>query len=101
MRVGSIYHVLKAKLDKTVYANLFNITILSAMLYTSEIWATIRKKEQWQRSMERDILGISLGEQIQTKVMRKESNCHVLKTEVPLGWTSHKVYLQQVDPCSC
>ena len=39
-------NVLKAKLDNTQCVNLFNSNVLSAMLYKSKIWATMKKDEQ-------------------------------------------------------
>ena len=41
-----IKDVLKTKLDKTLRTNLFNNTVLLAMLYASETWATMKKEEQ-------------------------------------------------------
>ena len=40
-----IKDVLIAKLEKTLYANLFNSIILPAMLYTSEMWVTMKEEE--------------------------------------------------------
>ena len=42
----SIKDDLRAKLDKIFCANLFNSTILLAMLYAIKTWATIEKKEK-------------------------------------------------------
>ena len=42
----TIKDVFKAKLDKTLLANLFNSTVLPAVLYTSESRVTTMKKEQ-------------------------------------------------------
>ena len=62
-----IKDVLKAG-KETLCANLFNNTILLAMLKASEMWATMKKKEKrlvmTERSMERSMLGILLHEHI-------------------------------------
>ena len=41
----TIKDVFKAKLDKTLHANLFNSTISSAMLYINGTWATTKEKQ--------------------------------------------------------
>ena len=40
----TIKEVLKIKLDKTLHANVFNNTILHAMLRVSKTWATMKKE---------------------------------------------------------
>ena len=42
----TIKDVLKANLDKTLRANHFNNSILPAMVYTDEMWSTIKMEEQ-------------------------------------------------------
>ena len=49
--------VLKAKLDKTLCAHLFNSTVLSVILYASETLATQRRKNSdwlWHRELWKD-----------------------------------------------
>ena len=41
-----IKDVLEVNFYKTLHANVFNSTVLLAMLYASEIWATVMKEEQ-------------------------------------------------------
>ena len=41
--LNMIKDMLKAKLDKTLHANLFNCTTLPAMIYSSKTWATMKK----------------------------------------------------------
>ncbi|VDM29720.1 unnamed protein product [Toxocara canis] len=61
---NSIKDVLKKKMSKTLRAHLFNSTVLPAMLYASETWATTKNEERRlttaQMAMERCMLGISL-----------------------------------------
>lgn len=60
----------------TLWPNLFHNTILHALLYTSETWATIKKEEQrvpltgsgTQTVMEKSVLGISVQEYIQNEI---------------------------------
>ena len=65
--------VLKAKIDKPLHTNLFNNSVLMAILYTSKIWYTTKKKQQWLvmtwRAMERSMLEILLHEHIRSKVI--------------------------------
>ena len=72
-----IKDVLKAKLDKTLHATLFNSTILPAMLYASKMWATTKKEEKRlvmaQRAWERSMLGILLHEHIWSKLIQEQS----------------------------
>ena len=44
--------MLKARLDKTLSANIFNSTILLAMLCTNKMWATTKKDREWVRPRE-------------------------------------------------
>lgn len=64
VRLESIHDVLKGNLDKAICKNFFNSTVVSAMLYASEVWVTTKREEQWlimaQRAMKRLILGVSL-----------------------------------------
>ena len=41
-----IVNVHKAKLDMTIRANVCNFTVLTAMLYVTEMWATTKNEEQ-------------------------------------------------------
>ncbi|VDM29517.1 unnamed protein product [Toxocara canis] len=43
---NSIKDMLKKKMSKTLRAHLFNITVLPAMLYASEIWTTTKNEER-------------------------------------------------------
>ena len=65
--------VLKAKLDKTLHANLFNSTILPATFYKNKTWATIKNEEQLlvmtQRVIKRSIPEILLHKHIQSKAI--------------------------------
>ena len=60
----SIRDVLKGKLDKNTHANLFNGTVLPALLYGSRTWVTTKIEEQRlvtsQRAVQTPMLGVSL-----------------------------------------
>uniref|UniRef100_A0A8C9S512 ribonuclease H n=1 Tax=Scleropages formosus TaxID=113540 RepID=A0A8C9S512_SCLFO len=93
---NSIKDVLKGKLDKTTRANLFNGTVLPAMLYGSETWATTKREEQRlvsaQRAMERSMLGISLREHIRSETIREKSGVRDVINEYEkqkLRWAGH------------
>ena len=64
--LGELKQIFKLlqKLDKTPRANLFNFTVLPAMLYANEMWAKTKKEEQRldtiQRALKRSMLEILL-----------------------------------------
>ena len=68
-----IKDVPRAKLDKTLHANLFNSTILPPTLYLNQTWAITMKEKQrlvmTQTAMKKSMLGISLSEYIQSKTI--------------------------------
>lgn len=78
---NSIRDVLKGRLDKTTRANLFNGTVLPAMLYGSETWATMTREEQRlvtaQRAMQRPMSIIERAHQKRgdQREVRRE-RCH-------------------------
>ena len=93
----TIKDLFKAKLDKTLCADLFNSPILLVMLHASEMWAITKKNRlvKAQRAMEWSMLGI-LYEYIQIKVIhdwrKSEVQDHqTLKAEVSLGQVYPKV----------
>ena len=77
-----IKDVLKAKLDKTQHANLFNKTILPRMFYSSKTWATMKKVEQLlvttQTTMEWSMLRRSFHKHIQSEVIWKQTSVKYL-----------------------
>ena len=74
---NSVKDVLKARLDKSTRAGLFNATVLPAMLYACETWATTKREEQRlttaQRAMERAMLGLSLRDHIRNEEVRERT----------------------------
>ncbi|CAM5076218.1 unnamed protein product [Natator depressus] len=72
---NSIKDVLKGKTDKTTQTNIFDSTVLPAMLSGSETWALTKREEQRlsvaERAMERAILGISLLDRIPNEMIRE------------------------------
>uniref|UniRef100_K7F154 Reverse transcriptase domain-containing protein n=1 Tax=Pelodiscus sinensis TaxID=13735 RepID=K7F154_PELSI len=73
----SIKDILKGKIDKTTRTNIFNSTVLPAMLYGSKTWALTKREEQRllvaERAMERAMLGISLLDRILNEMIRERS----------------------------
>ena len=93
---NSVKDVLKAKLDKATRTHLFNGTVLPAMLYASETWATTKREEQRlltsQRAMERSMLGISLRDHIRNEEIRRRSGVKDVIAEyrqAKLRWAGH------------
>ncbi|CAM4699458.1 unnamed protein product [Lepidochelys kempii] len=74
---NSIKDVLKGKIYKTTCTNIFNSTVLPAMLYGSETWAPTKREEQRlseaERATERAMLGISLLDCIPKEMIRERS----------------------------
>ena len=88
--------VLKSKLDSEVRANIFNSTILPAMLYGSETWSLTKeeelKLEVTERAMERIMLGISLKDHITNEEIRRRSKVQdvvELSRINKLNWAGH------------
>ena len=79
---------IKPKLDKTLSANLFKSTILSAMLYASGMWADPCRKYC--------CMSISKGRNLRAE-WSEESDSRVQKAEVMLGWMHCKIHRQQID----
>ncbi len=93
---NSIKDVLQKTRDKALRAHLFNTTVLPAMLYASETWATTKREEQQlvtaQRAMERCMLHISLREHIRCEEIRRRSGFRDVITEYKkqkLRWAGH------------
>ncbi len=93
---NSIKDVLKSKIDRTLRAHLFNSTVLPAMLYASETWATTKREEQRlitaQRAMERCMLGVSLRDHIRCEEIRRRSGIKDVIAEQKkqkLRWAGH------------
>ena len=96
MVFNGIRDVLERRLDKATRAGLFNSSVLPAMLYGSETWATTKREEQRlvtaQRAMERSMLGISLREHIRSEAIRERTGVRdvirdSLKSE--FRWAGH------------
>ncbi|XP_044876196.1 uncharacterized protein LOC123372253 [Mauremys mutica] len=69
--------ILKGKINKTTRTNIFNSTVLPAMLYGSEMWALTKREEQRlsvaERVMEQAMLGIFLLDCIPNEMIRERS----------------------------
>ena len=66
-----------------------------------KMFPTLRKT---RKGLKRSMLGIFLHEYNQSKMIRERSKGRdhgIVKTEVPLGLTNHKVFRKLVEPCSC
>ncbi|KAH7701801.1 Protein EPG-5, partial [Aphelenchoides avenae] len=90
-RLNSAYLELFQKL-----ANLFNTTILPALLYGCETWAPTKSQENriavTQRSIERRTLGISMREEQRNEAVREQSQFADAITEArkrKLRWAGH------------
>ena len=85
----------KAKLDKILHANLFNSTILSAMLYANETGYYKEKRteisyetEGYKKIHTGNIIAWAHPNQDNSRTEQSEPcNCRVTKAEVPLVWT--------------
>ncbi|KAG6926010.1 hypothetical protein G0U57_012991, partial [Chelydra serpentina] len=75
--------ILQGKINKTTRANLFNSTVLPAMIYGNETWSLIKIEEHQlsvtQRVMERTLLCISLRNHIPNEQLGSSLECETLK----------------------
>ena len=88
--------VLKSDLDQKRKAEIFNSTVIPAMIYGSETWATTaaeeRKLEVTVRAMERSVLGISLRQRVPNEEIRRQSGFRDIVDEIrksKLSWAGH------------
>ncbi|KAI1712838.1 putative uncharacterized transposon-derived protein F52C9.6 [Ditylenchus destructor] len=88
--------VLKKLKDKKLRANIFNTTILAALLYGCETWSLTKTQENrlrtTQRAMERRILGISLRDKITSNSIRQQTQFQDAVEEAKkrkLRWAGH------------
>ena len=86
--------VLKAKLDKTLHANLFNSIILPLMLYASEMWATMKKEELRDWLQHEEYRNIYAGNIIAWVHQKRDEGCDQ-------STRRRSVTSQNIDPCSC
>ena len=104
-----IKDVLKAKLDKTLYDNLFNSTTLPVCYMQAKHGLQQRLRIEigygtvWYGKIHAG--NIVAWVHLKWGNLRVEQSegcdCRVLKAEVLLGWTYWKVHRQQLDPYSC
>ncbi|KAG6932138.1 hypothetical protein G0U57_000268, partial [Chelydra serpentina] len=87
---------LQGKSNKKTRANLFNSTVLPAMLYGSETWSLTKIEEHQlsvtQRAMECTLWGISLRDHIPNKTIRQQSGVLDVVVESRLSkmrWAGH------------
>ncbi|KAG6941071.1 hypothetical protein G0U57_007169, partial [Chelydra serpentina] len=97
---NSVRDILQGKINKTTCVNLFNSTVLPAMLYGSETWSLTKIEEHQlsvtQRAMERTLLGISLRDHIPNETIRQQSGVRDVVVESRLSkmrWAGHVVRL--------
>ena len=84
------------KLPMEIRANLFNTTVLPAMLYASETWSTTKSEEKklavTQRAMERRMCGVSIKDKISNKELRQRSGLRDVVDGIYLSkrrWAGH------------
>ena len=85
-----------ANLPMEIRANLFNTTVLPAMLYASETWSTTKSEEEklavTQRAMERRMCGVSVKDKISNKELRQRSGLRDVVDGIYLSkrrWAGH------------
>ncbi|KAH7699433.1 protein F43G9.7 [Aphelenchoides avenae] len=93
---NTIKDAIKNVTDVKLRANLFNTTILPALLYGCETWAPTKSQENriavTQRSIERRTLGISMREEQRNEAVREQSQFADAITEArkrKLRWAGH------------
>ncbi|KAH7704683.1 reverse transcriptase [Aphelenchoides avenae] len=93
---NSMKDALKNVRDVKLRANLFNTTVLPALLYGCETWAPTKSQENriavTQRSIERRTLGISMREEQRNEAVREQSQFADAITEArkrKLRWAGH------------
>ena len=89
----TVKDVHKTKPDMTLRANLFNDTILTAMLCANESSDTTKKEEQsYGKVPARNTIARALPKRSNSEVERSEGYYHeILKAEIPLGRISLKL----------
>ena len=105
----SVKDLLKARLVKSTRAGLFKATVLRAMLYTCEMWATAKREKQRlttaQRTMERTMLGLSLSNRIQNEEVRERAGVKDVIAEYKestFRWAGHvTLFVMVVDSRNC
>ena len=86
------------KLPMNIRANIFNTTVLPAMLYAAETWSTTKSEEEklavTQRAMERRMCGVSIRDRISNKELRQRSGLRDVVNgmyEAKRRWAGHIV----------
>ena len=88
------------KLPMNIRANIFNASVLPAMLYACETWSTTKSEEEklavTQRAMERRMCGVSIRDRISNKELRQRSGLRDVVSgmyEAKRRWAGHIVRL--------
>ncbi|KAH7704024.1 endonuclease-reverse transcriptase [Aphelenchoides avenae] len=93
---NNIQEVLKRMSDTKMRANLFNTTVLPALLYGCETWTLTKRQEDklstTERAMERRVLGITMWDQERNEAVRERTGFADAVTEArkrKLRWAGH------------
>ncbi|KAH7706674.1 hypothetical protein AAVH_26088 [Aphelenchoides avenae] len=93
---NNIQEVLKRMSDSKLRANLFNSTVLPALLYGCETWTLTKRQEDklstTERAMERRVLGIAMWDQERNEAVREQTGFADAVVEArkrKLRWAGH------------